>query len=105
MKCPHLDNIGGCCKTIGHKKCSCSCHGELPEPVRRVTEWARNIDYYRLLIENIDTISIGDEYYNSLSETDSKQPKWITFTGKEESTSVDSIYGKGYKPIRRKIVY
>jgi hypothetical protein len=21
--CPHLDNVGGCSKTIGHKKCTC----------------------------------------------------------------------------------
>jgi hypothetical protein len=21
--CPHLDNVGGCIKTVGHKKCTC----------------------------------------------------------------------------------
>jgi hypothetical protein len=23
LPCPHLDNVGGCCKTIGHLKCTC----------------------------------------------------------------------------------
>ena len=26
--CPHLDNIGGCCKTSGHKKCRCVIGGK-----------------------------------------------------------------------------
>lgn len=26
--CPHLDNTGGCNKTIGHKKCSCAVNGK-----------------------------------------------------------------------------
>ena len=23
LPCPHLDNVGGCIKTVGHKKCTC----------------------------------------------------------------------------------
>ena len=23
MYCPHLDNIGGCCKSVRHEKCTC----------------------------------------------------------------------------------
>ena len=23
LPCPHLDNIGGCCKEVGHTKCTC----------------------------------------------------------------------------------
>ena len=26
--CPHLDNIGGCCKTSGHKECTCVVKGK-----------------------------------------------------------------------------
>jgi hypothetical protein len=27
--CRHMDNIGGCCKTVGHKKCTCVIGGKL----------------------------------------------------------------------------
>jgi hypothetical protein len=27
--CRHMDNIGGCCKTLGHKKCTCVIGGKL----------------------------------------------------------------------------
>jgi len=23
LPCPHLDNVGGCCLIVGHKKCNC----------------------------------------------------------------------------------
>jgi hypothetical protein len=28
-KCPHLDNVGGCCKTVGHKPCTCVEGGKI----------------------------------------------------------------------------
>lgn len=31
-KCPHLDQIGGCCRTVGHKPCTCHTKGSMSTP-------------------------------------------------------------------------
>ena len=31
--CPHLDNVGGCRRSVGHVKCTCMVKGKLSPPV------------------------------------------------------------------------